>query len=285
MSLRFPLLLGLVVAGFNLSACGEPTPPPPPPEPAAPEVAVAPELPPLTAADLAAGADNAALVPSPIETQKALEQAGIATQLNTLIPKHEFDIAQSEGDYAALRTGVVLADALLSVKTAETPALVDRLTTVRTGLEKLGGGDDVKGTLTDLVDRVNAGAVTRDELLKEFDELSGAVIPELEFNGNKRIVPLIQAGSWLEGANLVAKAVKASGNPAAADALLKQPAVVAYFVGYVKDVASDKAPAAITTKLEASLNTLKALAEKAEPLAAGDIDTVITVTDEVLALL
>ena len=33
-----------------------------------------------------------------------------------------------------------------------------------------------------------------DELLRELDELSNAVIPELEFNGVARIVPLIQAG-------------------------------------------------------------------------------------------
>lgn len=278
MTTCFSLLLAWV-------ACGETTPPPVASVPAAPEAPAAPEVPALTVADLAAGADNAALVPSPIETQKALEQAGIATQLNTLIPAHDFDIAQSEGDYAALRSGVVLADALLTVKSAPKADLVARLGTVQTGLAKLGGGDDVDKTLKDLIDRINADATTPDELLKEFDELSGAVIPELEFNGNKRIVPLIQAGSWLEGANLVAKAVKASGNPSAADTLLKQGAVVDYFIGYVKTEGSDKAPPAITTKLEASLTTLKALANKAEPLAAGDIDTVITVTDEVLALL
>jgi hypothetical protein len=280
MTTRFSLLLGLAC----VAACAEAPPPPPPPEPP-PAAEAPPELPPLNAADLAAGADSAALVPSPIETQRALEQAGIATQLNTLIPKHEFDMAQSEGDYAALRSGVVLADALLTVKTAPKADLAARLGTLQTGMQKLGGGEDVDRTLKDLIDRINADATTPDELLKEFDELSGAVIPELEFNGNKRIVPLIQAGSWLEGANLVAKAVKASGNPAAADTLLKQGAVVDYFIGYVKTEGSDKAPPAVTAKLEASLSSLKSLAGKAEPLAAGDIETVITVTDEVLTLL
>ena len=38
-------------------------------------------------------------------------------------------------------------------------------------------------------------------------------------------------------------------------------------------------------KLISSLNTLKALAEKTEPLTAEDTDSVIQVTDGVLALL
>ena len=47
----------------------------------------------------------------------------------------------------------------------------------------------------------------------------------------------------------------------------------------------DKAPAAVTEKLEASLQTLKGLAEKPESLNEQDIDTVIKVTEDVLALL
>ena len=116
--------------------------------------------------------------------------------------------------------------------------------------------------LGDMEERVKADSVTRDELLREFDELSGAVIPELEFNGKNRVVPLIEAGTWLEGANLVARAVDSSSNPAAADVLLKQPAVVDYFIKYVKVEGADKAPAVITEQLETALNTLKGLAEK-----------------------
>lgn len=279
----FPTLCASLVLAVGCPSAEEPAASVAASAPEAP--AAAPELPPLDAGALAAGADNAALVPSPVETQNALEQAGVATQLSSLIPKHAFDLAKSDGDHAALRTGVLLADALLTVKTSEKADLIARLDGVRTGLEQLQAGDDVKRTLTDMTERIQADSVTRDELLKEFDELSGAVIPELEFNGNKRIVPLIQAGSWLEGANLVAKAVKAAGNPSAADVLLKQPAVVDYFIGYVKTEGSEKAPAAVTAKLEASLGTLKTLAGKAEPLGAADIDTVVTVTDEVLGLL
>ena len=246
---------------------------------------VAPEMPELSLEDLSGSADNTALVPSPVETQRALEQAGIETTLSSLVKDHDFDMSNADTDHAAIRTGVVLADALLTVKTAESDALVARLSTLSTGMNQLGGGEDILTTLQDMKDRIQADAVTRQELLREFDELSGAVIPELEFNGQDRVVPLIQAGSWLEGANLVAKAVKAKGTPGSADSLLKQPAVVDYFIGYVANEGSDKAPEVVTQKLQSSLNTLKALAEKTEPLTAEDIESVIRVTDGVLALL
>jgi hypothetical protein len=276
-------LLGLVAA---LSACtGEEPKPAPPAEGGASEApAPTPDVPALDLAGLDAEAETVTLVPSPIETQRALERAGIETRLASLIPKHAFDVATADTDQAALRTGVVLADALLTVKTAEKPDLVARLDTLHTGLKQLDAGPKVLKRLEDLKQRVEADAVTRDELLKEFDELSGAALPELKFGGNDRILPLIQAGSWLEGANLVARAVKEKGDPSAADILLKQPRVVEHFLGFVRKNQSSTPPA-VTAKLEESLLTLQGLAGKAEPLAAGDIDTVIRITGDVLALL
>ena len=38
------------------------------------------------------------------------------------------------------------------------------------------------------------------------DELSGVMVPELEYEAGDWVVPLIQTGSWLEGANLVSGA-------------------------------------------------------------------------------
>jgi hypothetical protein len=257
-----------------LVACGGPTEDATAPEPAAdPKVAAAPAAaepatpddPGLSAADLSKGAENVALVPSPIETQRALERAGIDAELATMVPRHEFDMKTNDIDHAAVRTGVVLADALLTVKTAEKKALLGRLSQLQKGMSQLDGGTDIDGMLIDMKDRIKADAVTRDELLKEFDELSGAVIPELEFAGKERVLPLIEAGSWLEGANLVARAVKKAGKTDAADTLLKQPAVVDYFIDYVHDEGADKAPAAVTTKLEESLAILKELRPRRNP--------------------
>lgn len=278
------LALLTLVTGCSGEATVEPAP-----QPAieAPAPGGNPELPMISPADLAAQNDSAALVPSPMETQRALEAAGIHTELASLIPRHDFDVTADGSDLVAVRTGVVLADLLLTTKTASKADVIERLKKIAKGMEQLGAGEEIQSSLKDFGERVNSDAVTRDDLLREFDELSGVVIPKLTFNGLDRVVPLIEAGSWLEGANLVARALKASPAPnrAAAEGLLKAPAVVDYFLKYVKTEGAGKAPEVVTKKLEESLATLKGLAEKSEPLTDADIDTIVKVTDDVLALL
>ena len=268
-----------------LSACTSAEPPAAP----APEVvkatttAVAPALPSklLTIVE----STDEALVPSPTETQRALQAAGIDAELAKLIENRDLDVTNQNLDNAAVRTGVIIADLLLSAKTADKASLIARLEKINTGLSQLKGGKDIDVTITDLQQRIEADAVSPIELIKELEELSNALIPELTFQGQKEIIPLIQAGSWLEGANLVAKAIRATGNPAAADAMLKQPAVVSYFIRYVNTEGKEKAPAPITKILDASLQNLKTLAEKKEPFTLQDLDTVINTTNNVLALL
>jgi hypothetical protein len=229
--------------------------------------------------------ERMALVPSPVETQKALEGAGVEQKLADLIPQREFKVDKDDKDGVAVRTGVVTADMLLTVKTASDEQLQRHLQQIRDGMLTLEGGDDIDATIADIQDRVKAGAADRDDLLKELDELTGAIIPELKFNGKDRMVPLIQAGSWLGGSNLVAKAIKDAGKPEAANTLLKQPAVVGYFQKYVREEGKELAPASVTQKLDESLQKLKELAEKPESLNAEDVDMIIKVTDDVLALL
>lgn len=240
-----------------------------------------------TVEEMAKDAENVALVPSPIETQKALESSGIDTQLASLIPEHAFDIEAANTDHAAVRSGVVLADLLLTVKSAKKPEMLARIDAIAKGMEQLEGGDDIQSTLKEMRARIEADAVTRDELLQEFDELSGAVIPELEFNGQERVVPLIQAGSWLEGANLVSRALKdvAEDKRGGGEKLLKAPSVVDYFIKYVQTEGSDAAPQAVTQKLQESLGVLKTLAEKSDPLTTEDLATVTKTTNDVLGLL
>ena len=258
--------------------------------PAAPQaeeevVAEVEAAPTLSKEQLEASAVNVALVPSPVETQRALEAAGIQIKLADLVETRAFKMDAGAEDNAAIRTGVVLADMLLTVKSVSNEQLIVHLGNLKTGMSQLEGGADIQQTIVDIQDRIKGEALTRDELLHELDELSGAVIPELKFNGRERVLPLIQAGSWLEGANLVAKALKQSGSLENNDGLLKQPSVVDYFIGYVKTEGQSKAPAAVTEKLNAALQTLKVLAEKEESLTVEDLDTVIQTTNDVLALL
>ena len=273
-----------ILAALALAACsgGEATEVTPTPEPVeVPEVAPEP-----TAEDAAADdeAAEAALVPSPSETQRALEAAGIDVTLASLIDHPNLSMSSDSEDQLAVGVGVVVADMLLTAKTSTKEQLVEQIQTISTGMKQLEGGSDIEAVLADLEERVNTDAITRDELVAELEMLSAAVIPELEFNGRARIVPLIQAGSWLEASHLLARALQQAGQLGAADALLKQPEVVSYFQRYASDNTLDT-PAPISATLVTSLATLSELSNKEGALTMDDMAAVEAATRAVLALL
>ncbi len=269
------LVLG--ACGSNLVASA------PDAEVASPAAPVLPDT--LEAGKLEEVSSKRALVPSPLETQKVLADAGIEADLATLMKDRTVDAAGTNEDQTAIATGVVLADMLLSIKVSTDERLLAQLAQIHNGMVALKGGDDIVRTIADISERVKAKAVNRENLLKELDELSGAVIPELEFEGRTRIVPLIQGGSWLEGANLVASASKAAGKTTACDQLLKQPDVVAYFQERTRRLAGDTAVNPVYDSLGKALARLHELSTKVEPLNSAEVDDVIALTGGLLSVL
>jgi hypothetical protein len=243
-----------------------------------------PKTDPIALADLQASAQNITLVPSPVEMQRALDKAGIAQGLDKLVVERKLKMDIDNKDVIAVRTGVVLADTLLTVKDSPKEKLVERLGIVKTGLTALGAGEDLPKTVDDLIARITNDAVSRDDLIKELDELHGAAIPEIKYEAGERCVPLLQAGSWLEGSNLVATAIVGANNATAGTQLLRQPQVADYFLKYVKVEGEGKAPDEVLKQLETTLLKLKEIAGKTE-LTLDDVKEVKSQTDAVLALL
>lgn len=238
----------------------------------------------LDKATLDAEAKKVTLVPSPTEMQNALKDAGIAEGLSGLVPDRTPQMDVDNKDVVAVRTGTVLAWSLLTVKDAETPQLVGRMEQIKAGMSTLGAGTDINATIDDIIGRLNSESLSRDDLLGELDEMHGAIIPEIEYEAGPRSVPLIQAGSWLAGVNLVSAAIVKADKPEAGTKLLRQPDVADHFLDYVRTEGADKAPPEVMTRLEAALVKLKEVAEKPE-LTMEDVKAVQEQTDGVLALL
>ena len=236
-------------------------------------------------AELQKAAEEVALVPSPAEMQKSLSNAGLTSDLAGLVSA-ERNIAMDveDKDNLAVRTGVVLADLVLTVKTASKEAKLERLGKLKVGFKSLGAGDDIQATIKDLETQIKNDAINEDDLLKEMDELSGVMVSELEYEAGEWVVPLIQAGSWLEGANLVSAAIVKENKFDVAGQLLKQPRVVEYFLKYVEREGRSKAPDQVVTKLTEVLNILKKIAEK-PAMSTEDVKEINSSTSEVLSML
>ena len=236
-------------------------------------------------AELQKAAEEVALVPSPAEMQKSLSNAGLTSDLASLVSaERNIGMDVEDKDNMAVRTGVVLADLVLTVKTASKEAKLERLEKLKVGFKALGAGDDIQATIQDLGTQIKNDAINEDDLLKEMDELSGVMVSELEYEAGEWVVPLIQAGSWLEGANLVSAAIVKEEKFDVAGQLLKQPRVVEYFLKYVEREGSSKAPDQVVAKLTEVLNNLKKIAEK-PAMSADDVKEINSSTSEVLSML
>lgn len=261
---------------------GNPVPPPPGENPGG--TTKSEPTPELKLEELQQGAENIALVPSPAEMQRALDKAGIAKGLSAMVADRTLKMDVENKDVVAVRTGVALADALLTVKDAPKEKLVARLDVVKAGMTSLGGGADIGATIDDLKARISNDSISRDDLVKELDEMHGAMIPEIKYEAGAQVVPLIQAGSWLEGSNLVSQAIVEANKGEAGTQLLRQPQVVEYFQKYVQVEGAGKAPNEVVTQLDTTLKKLKEIAAK-PTLTLDDCKEVKSQTDAVLALL
>jgi hypothetical protein len=233
---------------------------------------------------LAGEALKIALVPSPAEMQKALSNAGLQGQLADMVKSRDIAMDATNKDQIAVRTGVVLADLVLTVQTASIEEQVARLGRIKEGFVFLGAGGDVAATLDELIGKIKSGSGSKDDLLKEFDELSGVLVPEIKYEAGEWVIPLIKAGSWLEGAHLVAGAIKAEGKYEEAAKLLRQPHVIDYFIEYVQREGSEKAPDAVIAKLNETLSTLKEVTSKSV-IEEADVNTIHSATAAVLTML
>jgi hypothetical protein len=217
--------------------------------------------------------------------QKALSKAGLQSKLGMLARQGKpITMDTDNPDQLAVRCGVVLAELALTVKTAENEKIISNLALLKDGFAKLKAGDKFLKTIDELSSSVQTGAKSRDDLLKEMDQLAGIMVPELKKELGDWVVPLVQAGSWLKGANLVASAIEEEGKFDVATRLLKQPHVIEYFLTYVQREGKDKAPDEVITQLEKTLLDLKVMTQKAA-LGKEDVLSIKTNTQNVLQFL
>ncbi len=258
-----------------LFACSGETPVPeaaPPPEPAAK----------LEPAQIEEAIEDT-LAPSPNETRLAVERAGISLTFGTLIPDRNFKFDRVDEDRVALRTGVLLSDLVLAVKEAEKPWVVDELQKLHDGLSAMGAGEGLLATVLDLKAGIDNDSMSRDDLLKSLDDIVGMGAGQGigADGGGER---MMQAGAWLAGTNMTARAILRSGQLDAADSLLRQKSVAEHFLAYVTEGEGQEKAGELGGLLEQTLQNLIVVSDQ-ETIGRQDIEGVRDQTQALIDLL
>lgn len=266
-----PLLFALACGGADTT-------------PAEPAPAAAEKPAPAPAPSEAATLKSAA--PSPLQLDRDVSAAGLQTALAGLVPDRSFSMTEGSTDSAAVRTGVVLADAILAGPDTSKELFLRRLQEARAGLKRLGmkEGQGVLAQVDRFIKAVENETASRADFIQELDAIISMKVPEESWAPGDTTGPLLQAGAWLAGTNLVAQAVIKDGNAEAANKLLKEPEVVDFFIHYVQTEGASKAPDAVVGELLTTLGELKTVAEK-PTLTVDDAKTVATATGRLLGQL
>lgn len=226
--------------------------------------------------------DASLSVPSPVEVQASIQAAGIDRDLATVVPTWNFKFERASANVVAVRVGVLLADLVLTAKTASKEELLQRIGHLKEGVKTLELSGKLGKVLDSLAEQVEADALGRDELLVQLDELSQKVLNDPGSTATERLLPLVKAGVWLEGTYGVAEAIRQHGDAGPADRLLRQPEVVAYFQRYAKAEGVPGASREQADLLDRSLATLHAVATHPAPLEMSHVEAVIQAVDAVL---
>ena len=159
--------------------------------------------------DLEKAAEKATvnLVPPPLELQNELRKRGLTSDLSTFVGQKDLSMDIDNTDQIALRAGVLISDLVFTIKTAPASELITKLDALKVAFKKLKAGTDIGATIDDLKESLSAEAPDREKILDEMNDLSMVMVSELKYEAGEWVVPLIQAGSWLEGSHIISSAI------------------------------------------------------------------------------
>ena len=225
---------------------------------------------------------TAMFVPAPSEFEAALKAANIDADLPSLVGGEDRPLDGRSKPLVALETGRRLANLLMSAGSGEKSALLARMDSARAGLEALGAPPELMAKADKLKEDFQGDVIAGDGLVPALDHLSGELQRELKTGAGDEVATLVQAGGWVQGVNLLTKALEGKDAGPDARALLHQPTVLAHFMGFIKDSAPAKADDPDVAAVIAEMEKMAAIEAKPE-LTNEDIAALRIHTAAVLA--
>ena len=146
---------------------------------------------------------------------------------------------------------------------------------IHKGLKLMGAGAGLLDTIQNLISKTKSDAISREDLLKEIEEIVGMAIPEDGVGKDDRTGPLLQAGAWLSGINLVCDAIIKENRIDAADRLLRQKHVASFYLRYSETDGQSKAPVTMLNTLQLALRSMEKIADK-KTISKEDVELVRT---------
>ena len=224
------------------------------------------------------------LSPSPLETQKTVQKAGISIALHELVEEHKYNFEGNSREQAAIRVGVLLCDVIVSIEHASKEEVIQKFSNIIEGMATMKVGIGLMDMIKEMHTQYANDAITKKELVEGLDNIAAMSVPEDGFSKDDPTGPLLQAGAWLQGVNLVSQAILKEDKIEVANQLLRLEHVATYFLQYANGEGKEKTTEQILDQMKTSLTYLQTLAKK-EKIGKQDLEQAIVETEKMLSFL
>ena len=239
----------------------------------------------IEVAELEKVATDVEVIPSPVKMKKELNKAGLNISIGEMITKKEFPSLDIEDkSRIAVLTGILLTDLVITVDKASPERIEQNLIKLKEGFDKLKTGNDIQSTIDDLIASVKTPNFDRDGLLEEVDMLSSVLVPELKSEAGTWAIPLIQAGAWLEGVQVISSSIQKENAYDKGKKLFYHPGIAPYFIRYIDEAGKEKFSNNLNTQIKTALGKLDSYGKKTE-MSKEEIDEVAKIVSDLMALL
>jgi len=227
-------------------------------------------------------ARTAMFVPAPSEFQAALKVSAEGIDMRKLVQDSDRTLQGKQKPIIALETGVRISNVLMTVHAGDKAATLGRMRKAKEGLTALQAPASVVAEIDRVIADYDGGALSQVELTPALDVLAERINDDLLTGTDVQTATLVQAGGWVQGANLLAKAVGGAGLGGDAAALLNQPTLLAYFLDFLKNSDPGRAGDPDVVAVIGELEKMQAVVANGE-LTTEDVNAIAGHTDAILA--
>ncbi len=273
--MRFLLILSAL-----LFACSSE----PAPEAPAPAAAADPSQPVPEKIDFEASVNTgrtAMFVPAPTEFEAVLAANAPGAKLGAALQTGPVTLTGMSKPLLALETGTRINNALVTAKDGDRSGLAKRIGHAKEGLIALQAAPAVLAEVDSFVVDLNSGALSDTELVPALDVLAESIQDGLIEGRDNNTSTLVQAGGWVQGAHLLAKALEGREITPDAGALFHQSSLVNHFIVFLQLSGPGRSGDPQVLKVIAQMEELREIAGQ-DPINGEQVARIASLTGEIM---